>query len=90
MEPDFELVLDNNETLNIVLEEPEELFLVNETPIADGIVEYEGVYEFTPALYDDIEADTSGKLMRGNVLVHPIPIFEVGNPQGGTTITIGA
>ena len=32
---------------------------------------------------------TAGKLLRENILVLPIPVNSVSNPQGGMTVTIG-
>lgn len=49
---------------------------------------YEGPYEVTP-LFDEQILETRKKSMADDVTVLAIPIYEVSNPQGGTTVTIG-
>lgn len=56
------------------------------TPLA----EYEGPYNVTPRLYVGHMLETKGKSMRDNVSVDAIPIYDVSNPAGGRTITIGS
>ena len=52
--------------------------------------EYEGPYSVTPKLYIGHTLETKGKSMRDNVSVAAIPIFDVSNPAGGRTVTIGS
>ena len=49
---------------------------------------YEGSYEVTPSSEKQI-LDTDGKLMSEDLTINEIPVSEVSNNQGGTTITIG-
>lgn len=49
---------------------------------------YTGAYEVTPKTYGQI-LSTKNKSMAENVRVFSIPYFEVSNPQGGKTVTIG-
>ena len=51
---------------------------------------YEGEYEITPILYDEIILKTGWKTMKTDMTIHPITIQEVSNPKGGITVTIGA
>lgn len=50
--------------------------------------EYEGPYEVVPVFNEQI-LETKQKSMADDVTVLAIPIYEVSNPQGGTTVTIG-
>lgn len=49
---------------------------------------YSGVYEVTPDRTEQ-SLSTANKRMLDDVTVHPIPYFEVSNPSGGKTVTIG-
>lgn len=49
---------------------------------------YEGAYEVTP-IYDDVILETNQRYMTDDVTVKAIPVYEVQNPSGGTTIIIG-
>lgn len=49
---------------------------------------YEGSYEVTPTT-EEQSLDTDGKLMTYDVTVKEIPVAEVTNSHGGTTVTIG-
>lgn len=51
---------------------------------------YEGPYNAVPRLYVGEILETKGKQMTDNVTIEPIPIWEVSNPQGGKTVTIGS
>lgn len=51
--------------------------------------EYPGPYSVAPRFYYGHTLQTAGKQMAQNVTVEPIAIYEVSNPQGGRTITIG-
>lgn len=53
------------------------------------IPDYEGEYEVESALYEAHILGTKNKRMTDNMTVRPIPIYEVQNPSGGMTITIG-
>lgn len=50
---------------------------------------YEGDYEVTPRLNNDIVLGTQGHLMRDDVTVKEIPVSRVSNPQDGITVLIG-
>lgn len=49
---------------------------------------YEGVYDVTPTVDGQILA-TENKLMGKDLRIKEIPITEVSNNSGGTTVTIG-
>ena len=49
---------------------------------------YEGPYEVTP-IFEDQRLETKRKSMSDDITVLAIPIYEVSNPQGGVTVTIG-
>ena len=49
---------------------------------------YSGPYEVDPR-FEDITLNTSGRLMRQDVIVHEIYVGRVTNPSGGKTVTIG-
>lgn len=56
------------------------------------IVDYDFYYgptEVTSMLYAEQVLPTQNKIMPANVQVHEIPIYEVSNPKGGITVTIG-
>lgn len=55
---------------------------------SDAAPEYAGSYEVIPAL-DSQTMETAGQLMRKDVTIKPIPIYEVSNNAGGTTVIIG-
>lgn len=50
---------------------------------------YEGDYEVVSKLYNPQTMETQGKVMAHDTVVKPIPIYEVSNPAGGMTVTIG-
>ena len=49
---------------------------------------YDGEYSITPHFFEQ-KLETKEKLMTDDVIVEVIPVHEVTNPAGGTTITIG-
>ncbi len=49
---------------------------------------YEGDYEVTPSMKNDITLETAKKLMADNVTVKKIPRYDVSNEAGGTTVYI--
>ncbi len=49
---------------------------------------YEGEYEVTPSMKNDITLETAKKVMTDNVTVKKIPRYDVSNEAGGTTIYI--
>ncbi|MBP1549098.1 MAG: hypothetical protein J6A05_03750 [Oscillospiraceae bacterium] len=49
---------------------------------------YEGAYEVTPSMKNDITLETAKKVMTDNVTVKKIPRYDVSNEAGGTTIYI--
>lgn len=57
--------------------------------VMNSLPVYDGDYAVTP----DVEAQTmqtKGKAMRENVTVHGIPVFEVVNESGGSTVYIAS
>lgn len=50
---------------------------------------YEGDYEVTPSLSEEIKLETAKKLMTDDVTVKKVPRYDVANEAGGTTIYIG-
>lgn len=54
-----------------------------------GFPKYEGEYEVTPSMNEDITLETAKKLMTDDVTVHKVPRYDVTNEAGGTTIYIG-
>lgn len=50
---------------------------------------YDGPYEVQSILYDEATIPTAFKMLERDVTVLPIRIYEVSNPQGGRTVTIG-
>lgn len=53
-----------------------------------GGEKYDGDYEVTPKFTEEV-LKTKNKIMKDNVLVHPIEVARVSNPSGGTTVYIG-
>lgn len=51
--------------------------------------QYAGPYTVDASFYYEKTLETGGKLMAQNVKVNTIPVYDVSNPQGGKTITIG-
>ena len=51
--------------------------------------EYAGPYTVDASFHYEKVLETNGKLMRDNVKVNTIPVYNVSNPYGGRTITIG-
>lgn len=56
------------------------------TPLPD----YEGPYEAESKLYYSQILQTKDKRMAANMIVNPVSIQSVSNPQGGRTVTIGS
>ena len=52
--------------------------------------EYEGPYNVEPRLFTGHILETKNKAMADDVTVNPIRIYEVSNPYGGLTMTIGS
>ena len=50
---------------------------------------YEGDYTAVSDIHDLVRLPTKGRSMLDDVVIQPIPFYEVSNPQGGVTITIG-
>lgn len=50
---------------------------------------YTGAYIVTPKIAEETILQTAQKYLENNVRVLEIPVHEVTNPQGGTTVTIG-
>lgn len=52
--------------------------------------EYDGPYNVEPRFFTGHTLETRNKAMTDNVTVEPIRIYEVSNPAGGITVTIGS
>ena len=50
---------------------------------------YEGAYQVTPKVSENVVLPTNGKQMQQDVTVNKIPQFEVSNDAGGKTLIIG-
>lgn len=50
---------------------------------------YDGTYQVTPKVKDEVVLLTKGKTLRDDVTVLKIPQFEVSNEEGGKTLIIG-
>lgn len=50
---------------------------------------YEGDYEVTPSLSEEIKLETAKKLMTDDVTVKKLPRYDVANEAGGTTVYLG-
>lgn len=50
---------------------------------------YDGTYEVTPLIAEEVTLETDGKLMRGDVTVHEVPNYQTSNAAGGITFYIG-
>ena len=57
------------------------------TAYTAGAPPYEGVYEVTPTV-EGLSLPTRQKYMTDDVKILAIPIYEVGNPSGGSTVYI--
>lgn len=55
---------------------------------SDDIPVYDGSYEVTPSV-DAQTLETAGKLMEDDTKIKAIPVYEVSNTAGGTTVYIG-
>ena len=51
---------------------------------SSAIPAYDGVYDVTPHVSEDVILETSGKKMLDNVTVAKIPYYETSNPYGDT------
>ena len=54
-----------------------------------GFPKYEGEYEVTPSMSEDITLETAKKLMTDDLTVKKVPRYDVTNEAGGTTSYIG-
>lgn len=54
------------------------------------VPEYAGPYTVVSQLFYGQTLETGGKKMTEDLTVDPIPIYEVSNPKGGLTVTIGS
>ena len=64
------------------------LSAIQAQPVYTGGEKYDGNYEVTPKFTEEV-LKTKNKIMKDNVLVHPIEVARVSNPSGGTTVYIG-
>lgn len=64
------------------------LSAIQAQPVYTGGKKYDGDYEVTPKFTEEV-LKTKNKIMKDNVLVHPIEVARVSNPSGGTTVYIG-
>ncbi len=85
----FVIELKNDDVLTLALEPDDVLEIEVANPVAPPMDYYDGPYEFTSALFDTQTFQTKYKYMKEDVQINPIPIQEVSNPQGGTTVVIG-
>ena len=51
---------------------------------------YDGPYNVEPRFFTGHTLETKNKAMTDNVTVDPIKVYEVSNPYGGKTMTIGS
>ena len=58
-------------------------------PSAVGVIPYEGVTEVTPRADAEIVLPTMRRYVRDDIVVREIPYYEVSNPSGGMTVSIG-
>lgn len=67
------------------------LYDIGGAPISTGgdAPRYEGAYNVTPGIYEDVVLQTEGKYLSGDVQVEKIPQYEVTNTEGGYTLIIG-
>ena len=70
------------------LEEREALEFNFDVAVQGGGEPYTGEYEVTPN-FEVQELATKDKQMKDNVKIQSIPVYEVSNPTGGITLTIG-
>lgn len=73
--------------LAIIQSEQLALF-VSEGCSGPGYSHYNGPYQVVPSVATTV-LTTADKVMDDDVIVHPIPFFEVSNTAGGNTIYIG-
>jgi len=76
------------EELILVLDGEEELELILGDAVGEYVPPYEGEYEVTPQLTEQV-LETSGKKMLDDVTVRMIPITYTTNPYNGKTVLIG-
>ncbi len=53
-----------------------------------GYDDYVGSYSVTPQVEPQI-ISTADKRLAKDIVIETIPVYEVSNPEGGTTVTIG-
>lgn len=82
------LILDGDDELCLFLYEDEDFELILTDPAGALIPAYEGDYEVTPRLYEQI-LETDGKRMTDDVTVKVIPVTYTSNPYNGKTVLIG-
>lgn len=58
-------------------------------PYVVPVHQYEGAYQVTPKVAENVVLPTNGKQMQQDVTVNKIPQFEVSNDAGGRTFIIG-
>lgn len=68
----------------------EESFNTNfQSMVVGGVAElYEGEYEIVPTI-DGETLQTKERYMEDDLIIKPIPFFDVSNNSGGTTVYIG-
>ena len=76
--------------MEIALERMRKQIIIGIEKTVTPIEEYAGPYSVSPRFYYGHMLATKGKAMRDNVTVDAIQIYEVSNPKGGKTVTIGA
>lgn len=83
---------ENNSILKVAFAENSSLIQIDFGEIYEleneGAAEYEGSYDVTPAVAEQILA-TEQRIMRSNLVIREIPYRRVSNIQGGETVIIG-
>lgn len=79
----------NDQKANIIAKGSEKVVIKAVNPIASENAPYEGVYEVTPTMGEQV-LPTRSKAMRDDVTVHAIPYTQTTNESGGYTAIIAA
>ena len=76
-------------TVCVTIEEDPEIEVCPSLSFAQPVhSDYDGPYFITPEPFTDIELDTAGKTLGGDVTVYKIPYYETSN-MSGLTVYIG-
>ena len=88
MSGEISVVIYDPETLSVIIEDTNEISASMSIPEYVGATPYEGAYEVTPVMNNNIVLETEGKMMQDDVTVKKIPHYEIENESGGTTVYI--